>query len=119
MLSAKIFLIVGLPILVGSSYSYASPQQDWLNCQADADCVVVGSGCSFAAVNKQYQTEANQYYSELNTRMDCTGPSSSMGVKSKANHAVCRTGKDACKKPDGSLDINSTCAVKSCVLTME
>jgi hypothetical protein len=71
------FFIVGLFVVLCCSVvslkkaAASEVPYEWFHCEIDSDCVVVGMNCAIHAVNEKFEHEAQTYYMELNTRMDC------------------------------------------------
>jgi hypothetical protein len=43
----------------------------WSECSKDEDCVEIDFYCAGGIVNKKFQKEAHQYYSDKNKVLDC------------------------------------------------
>lgn len=65
--------LVSLVILLISSicFSESAPNEKWFQCSNDSDCTEIRYSCAGAVVNKEFRTEATEYYQLENARSEC------------------------------------------------
>ena len=97
------FSLLLVLMIVPAAYA-REPQKKWSFCETADDCVVVGAGCAIGAVHKAYQVEADKYYSEINSKIECAV------IRKKEDMAVeCKNQRQGCKTFWGGYDPASTC----------
>jgi hypothetical protein len=81
------FLIAGLLCVTGPAFA---AEESWSSCQADADCVVVGSVCPnfYWAINRAYIFENAARNAAERGNLDCA-----VSFQSRPERATCQAGQ--------------------------
>lgn len=69
-------LLCALLLLAGTAWAGNEPDSKWHECKADADCIVIGTGCMNNSVNKKHEKAYRKWAVEREATLDCPKPSS-------------------------------------------
>ena len=98
-----LFSLLLVLMMVPAAYA-GNNRETWGFCKTAEDCVIVGAGCAIAAVHKNYEAEADKYYSKMNMAMDCA-----VNLRAEDMIVHCSHQRQACKTFWGKDDPESTC----------
>jgi len=103
-------ILCAVYLLFPLSPAYAEDHSDdWFNCKSDNDCIAVDDCGRVLAINKNYKSEAEQYYAQEHATQNCLPGKPPSSIK-------CRPQKMGCKNWFGGIDPAADCVGLRCIV---
>ena len=84
------------------------PDPQWFACTSDPQCIIVSGECGWAAVNKDFTAEAEEYFASLRPHVECADG----GYAEPKPAAVCENHRCAIEQKESAVP--SACGIENC-----